>query len=55
MPVNGIPNLVSELNGVEYFIQRTSTDLKDSEGVNPFAATHFFGGCLVVVGVCVGV
>jgi hypothetical protein len=24
--VEGIPNLVSELNGVEYLVQRTSTD-----------------------------
>jgi hypothetical protein len=26
--VEGIPNLVSELNGVEYLTQRTSTDIQ---------------------------
>ncbi len=31
------------------------TGSREPPGVNPFAATHFLGGYLVVVGVCVGV
>jgi hypothetical protein len=34
---------------------RSAAKHQGKESVNPFAPTHFWGGYLVVVGVCVGV